>query len=80
MKPAAVRQRRSRQKRRAGLQSDRIYVPTKKVEVAIRKREKLAPDAVVSMQFMIRELGELVDWWVTNWTNLQRRSKVTSDN
>jgi lauroyl/myristoyl acyltransferase len=42
---------------------------------AIRQREDIAPDAVVSMQLMNRKLDELIDWWPNSWTNLQRRNK-----
>jgi hypothetical protein len=62
--PSAIRKRRSRQKRRNGLESFRL---------AIRARDNLHPDAVVSKQHEVKVLQEAIDWWETRWLAALRK-------
>jgi hypothetical protein len=70
VKPAALRQRRSRAKRKAGMESYALYLPTRKIAAAIRVRGKLPQDAVVTRAQLKRTVADAIDWWAERWIRI----------
>jgi hypothetical protein len=71
-KPAAIRKRKSRQKRRNGLHSFRLYLPAKKIAEAVKVRDNFPADVTPTKQQIDRALVEALDWWATSWRALKR--------
>jgi hypothetical protein len=72
-KPAAIRQRKSRAKRRNGLRSFRLYLPEKKIIEAVKVRDAFPAEATPTQQQIDRALTEVLEWWSTSWRNLKKR-------
>jgi hypothetical protein len=66
----AERKRRSRKKRKAGLESYRLYLPTAKIVAAIRVRSKLPKDAVVAQSQIKSDLADAIGWWAERWVRI----------
>ncbi len=66
----AERKRRSRKKRKAGLESYRLYLPTAKIVAAIRVRAKLSKDTPVVQAQIKRDLCDVIGWWAERWVRI----------
>ncbi len=66
----AERKRRSRKKRKAGLESYRLYLPTAKIVAAIRVRNKLSKDAAIAQAQIKNDLCDVIDWWAKRWLRI----------
>jgi hypothetical protein len=66
----AERKRKSRRKRKAGLESYRLYLPTAKIAAAIRVRSKLPKDAVISPAQIKSALADVIGWWAERWIRI----------
>jgi hypothetical protein len=69
-KPATLRKRRSRAKRKVGMESYRLYLPVKKITAAIMVRNKLSKDAIVTRAQTERALGDAITWWAERWIRI----------
>jgi hypothetical protein len=70
--PAAVRARRRRQRRRAGLLCFTLPLSVEKLERVVRAREGLPTNAPVTKQQIHRALAEGIEWWSSPWLTLRR--------
>ncbi len=66
----AERKRRSRKKRKVGLESYRLYLPTAKIIAAIRVRSKLPEDAAIVRAQIKRDLCDAIGWWADRWVRI----------
>ncbi len=67
---AAERKRRSRKKRKVGLASYSLYLPTTKIVAAIRVRSKLPKDAVIAQAQIKGALADVLTWWAERWIRI----------
>jgi hypothetical protein len=72
-KPAAVRKRRERSRRRRGLMIYPLALPAKQIERAIRARANLPADAKIGRKFILNNLAEGTIWWASTWVSLRRK-------
>jgi hypothetical protein len=71
-KPDAIRQRKSRGRQRVGLALFKLYLPIERLELVVRARSNLPPDALVSKREIRKALTEGIEWWSSPWLNLKR--------
>jgi hypothetical protein len=66
----AERKRRSRKKRKAGLEAYSLYLPTAKIIAAIRVRSKLPKEAAVARAQIKSDLADVITWWAERWVRV----------
>lgn len=64
---ATLRKRASRRERAAGFESYCLYLPTKKITAAVRVRNKLPENAMVTRAQIKRDLVDVIHWWAERW-------------